>query len=73
MIWFDTDKEYDKVSGRSITEILIYMGKSPVNWSSNRREVVDTGTHGSKFIVVKSATEEALNNIYMLRSWEIQV
>ena len=72
-IWFDADNGHDQRNGRSIIGILVYIGKTPVKWSSKRQGAVETGTYGSEFIAGRSATKEALGITYVLRSWGVRI
>jgi hypothetical protein len=72
-ILFDSDHAHDKVTGRSISGIIVLVGSTPVIWKSKRQGAVQTSTYGAEFSVMRMATEEAITVRYMLRSLGIHV
>jgi hypothetical protein len=67
-IYFDADHAHDRVTGRSITGMVVYVGRTPTTWSSRRQGSVENSTYGAEFIAGKNATEEAIGLRYVLMS-----
>jgi hypothetical protein len=59
-VFVDSDHAHDKVSRRSITGILIFVGRTPVTHSSKRQGAIETSTHGAEFCAMKNAVEELI-------------
>jgi hypothetical protein len=55
---------HDKVTGRSISGVVVYVGGTPIIWKSRRQGSVNS---------MKLAVEEAITIRYMLRSLGIKV
>ncbi len=72
-IFFDSDHGYDKVTGRSMSGIIVLVGSTPIIWRSRRQGAVQTSTYGTEFSAMHMATEEAITTRYMLRSLGIAV
>ena len=45
----DADHAHDKVTRRSLTGIIIFVGRTPVFYSSKRQGAVETSTYGAEF------------------------
>jgi hypothetical protein len=72
-IFFDSDHAHDKITGRSISGIIVMVGRTPVIWKSKRQGAIQTSTYGAEFSAMRLATEEAHTIRYMLRSLGIKV
>jgi hypothetical protein len=72
-VFFDSDHGHDKVTGRSISGVIIMVGSTPVVWRSKRQGAVQTSTYGAEFSAMRLATEEIITMRYMLRSLGIKV
>jgi len=72
-IFFDSDHAHDKITGRSISGIIVMVGRTPVIWKSKRQGAIQTSTYGAEFSAMRLATEEAHTMRYMLRSLGIRV
>ena len=59
-IFSDSDHAHDKVTGRSITGLMAFVGSTPVYWKSKRQTSVQTSTFGAEFTALKSAVELAI-------------
>jgi hypothetical protein len=46
----DANLYHDIITGRSITGILHFMNKMPIDWYSKKQATVKMATYGSKFI-----------------------
>ena len=72
-IFCDSDHGHDKVTGRSISGILSFVGSTPTTWHSKRQSSVQTSTFGAEFVALKKAVEEAVTLRYHLRSMGVKV
>jgi hypothetical protein len=69
----DSDHAHDKVTQRSITGLLIFVGCTPVFWMSKRQGGIETSTYGAEFNAMKTAVEEIMSVRYMLRCLGVKV
>ena len=72
-IFCDANHGHDKVTGRSITGIIIFVGSTPILWESKRQNSVQTSIYGAEFTALKRAVEHAVTIRYHLRSMGIIV
>lgn len=72
-IFCDADHGHDVLTRRSITGIIVFVGRTPVNWISRRQGAIATSTYHAEFMALRTATEEAIAIRYMLRSLGIPV
>ncbi len=72
-VFVDSDHAHDKVSRRSISGILIFVGRTPVIYSSKRQGAIETSTYGAEFCAMKNAVEELIALRYMLRCLGVKV
>ena len=72
-IYTDSNHGHDQVTGKSITGIIVLVGRTPVHWVSKRQASVQTATFGAEFIALKKAVEEAITIRYYLQSMGVKV
>ena len=72
-MFVDADHGHDKVTGRSITGIVGFVGSTPAIWSSKRQPCVNTSTFFEEFTALKKAVEESVSLRYYLRSMGVRV
>ena len=72
-IFVDANHGHDKVTGRSISGIISFVGRTPIYWSAKRQSSVQTTTFGSEFIALKKAVEEAITLRYYLQSMGVRI
>jgi hypothetical protein len=72
-VFFDADHAHDHVTRRSISGLLVFVGSTPVIWSSKRQGCIATSTYCAEFIAMRSAVEEAISIRYMLRCLGVPV
>jgi hypothetical protein len=72
-VFFDSDHAHVKVTGWSISGVIIMVGSTPVVWRSKRQGAVQTSTYGAEFSAMHLATEEIITMRYMLHSLGIRV
>ena len=69
----DADHAHDKVTGRSVTGMILFVGSTPVVWISKQQTSVQTSTFGAEFVALKKAVEEVVAIRYHLRSMGVKV
>ena len=69
----DSDHAYDKVTRRSITGLLILIGRTPVYFLSKRQGAIATSTYGAEFCAMRTAVEEVQAVRFMLRCLGVRV
>ena len=72
-VFFDADHAHDTVTRRSISGLLVFVGSTPVIWSSKRQGCIATSTYCAEFVAMRSAVEEAISIRYMLRCLGVPV
>eukprot|EP00957_Ditylum_brightwellii_P210041 15364505-Ditylum_brightwellii.AAC.1 len=63
----DSDHAHDKMTRRSITRLIIFVGRTPVIYQSKRQGEIETSRYGAKFMAMKTAVEEVMVLCYMMR------
>ena len=69
----DADHAHDRQTRRSISGIIIFVGRTPVVWISKRQGSVQASTYGAEFNAMRTAIEEILSIRYSLRSFGVPV
>ena len=72
-IFVDANHGHDRMTGRSITGLISFVGRTPVYWMSKRQSMVQTPTFGAEFVSLKKAVGEAVTLRYYLRSMGVRV
>ena len=72
-MFVDSDHAHDKVTRRSITGLIILVGRTPVFYYSKRQGAVETSTYSAEFMAMRYAVEEAVAIRYMLRCLGVKV
>ena len=49
------------LTGRSVTEILSFINKTPIDWFSKKQSTVETATYGSEFVAARTAVERLID------------
>eukprot|EP00957_Ditylum_brightwellii_P066467 5045770-Ditylum_brightwellii.AAC.1 len=58
--YVDSDHTCDKMTRRSITRLIIFVGRSPVMYQSKQQGAIETSTYGDKFMAINTAVEEVM-------------
>lgn len=66
-IFIDSNHGHDRVTGKSITRLLGFVGGTPITWNEKRQSSVMTSSFGAEFISLKRAVEEAISCRYYCR------
>ena len=69
----DSDHAHDKVTRRSITGLIIFVGRTPVQYMSKRQGAIETSTYGAEFVAMRTAVEEVMSVRYMLRCLGVRI
>ena len=56
--YVDANLYHDMISGRSVTGILHFANKTPVDWFAKLQSTVETATFGSEYSAGRTATEQ---------------
>ena len=65
--YVDANLYHDMITGRSVTGILHFANKTPIDWFSKKQATVETATYGSEFVAARTCTEQAIDLRTMLR------
>ena len=71
--FIDSDHAHDKITRRSITGLLVLIGRTPVFFLSKRQGAIETSTYGAEFCAMRTAVEEVQSIRYMLRCLGVKV
>ena len=69
----DSDHAHDKVTRRSVTGMMIFLGRTPIFFSSKRQGAIETSTYGAEFCAMRTAVEELISVRYMMRCLGVKV
>jgi hypothetical protein len=69
----DSDHAHDLTTRRSITGLLILVGRTPVFILSKRQGAIETSTYGAEFCGMRTAVEEVQSVRYMMRCLGVKV
>ena len=66
-VYVDSDHAHDEITRRSITGLIIFVGRTPVFALPRRQGAIETSTYSAEFMAMKTAVEEVMSVRYMLR------
>ena len=69
----DADHAHDYATRRSVSGIILFVGRTPVVWMSKRQSSTQASTYGAEFMAARATTEEILSLCYFLRSFGVPV
>ena len=72
-MFVDADHAHNKITGRSITGLVVFVGSTPIIWHLKRQQAVATSTFSAEFTALKAAVEECVSLRYHMRSMGIPV
>ena len=64
---FDANHAHDLDTRRSVTGVLIYLNKTPIQSYCKRQNTVESATYGSELVAARIATELTMAMRYRLR------
>ena len=59
--FIDANLYHDLISGKSVTGILHFFNKTPIDWFSKLQSTVETATFGSEYVVARTCTEQIID------------
>ena len=62
---------HDMITGCSITGILHFLNKMPINWYAKKQETVETTTHGSEYVTTCVCVNQVVH--LMLTLWYLDI
>ena len=65
-VFVDSDHGHDKLTRRSITGLIAFLGRTPEFYLSKRQGAIETSTYGAKFCAMKTGVEETIATRYMM-------
>jgi hypothetical protein len=69
----DSDHGHNNVTRRSVSGIILVVGRTPVAAFSKRQGAVQSSTYGAEFIAARTTVEEMLSLRFLLRSFGVPV
>ena len=63
----DANLMHDLSTGRSVTGILHFLNKTPIDWYSKKQATVETATYGSEFVAARTCVEQIIDLRLTLR------
>jgi hypothetical protein len=57
----DINLFHDVLAGQSVTGVLHLVNNAPADWFAEKQAAVETETHGSEFVGVRTATEQIVD------------
>ena len=58
---------YDEPNGGSVTVILHFLNKAPLEWFTRKQLTVETANFGSEFVTARTATERIMETRHIIR------
>lgn len=65
--YVDANLYHDWVSGKSVTGVLHFLNKTPIDWHTKKQATVETATYGSEFIAARTCIEQIIALRHSLR------
>jgi hypothetical protein len=59
--YVDANLYHDLISGKSVTGILHFFNKTPIDWFSKLQSTVETATFGSEYVAARTCTEQIID------------
>ena len=59
--YVDANLFHDMISGRSVSGILHFLNKTPIDWFSKLQATVETATYGSEFVAARTCTDQVID------------
>jgi hypothetical protein len=57
----DANLYHDIITGRSVTAILHFLNKFPIDWYSKKQATVETATYGSEYISARTCVNQIVD------------
>ena len=72
-VFVDRDHGHDKVTRRSITSLIAFLGWMPAFYLSKRQGAIQTSTYGAELCAMKTGVEETISIRYMMQCLGINI
>ena len=72
-VFVDSDHAHDKITRRSITGMIVILGRTPILGRSKRQGSIETSTYRAEFNAMRTTVEEVIAIRYMLRALGVKV
>jgi hypothetical protein len=59
-VFVDSDHAHDKITRTSVTGMMIFVGKTPIFFSSKQQGAIKTSTYVAEFCAFRHAAEETI-------------
>ena len=69
----DANLMHDLISGKSLTGILHFFNKTPIDWFTKLQATVETATFGSEYVAARQCTEQVTDLRLTLRYLGVRV
>jgi hypothetical protein len=63
----DANLYHDRLTGRSVTGLILMVNKTPIDWFSKKQISVESATYGSEFVAARIGTHKIVEMRYDLR------
>ena len=60
--YFDANLTHDILSGKSVTGVIHFWNKTPMDWYSKKQSTAKTATYGSEFLANRTCFEQAIDH-----------
>ena len=71
--YVDADHARDKVTGRSVTGIVMLLNNTLITWMSKWQQTIETSTYGLELVAARIATDLVIEMRYKLRMLGIKL
>jgi hypothetical protein len=62
----DANLYHDIITGRSVTGIIHFLNRTPIDWLSNKQNTVETSTYGSEYVASRIAIIDFRNTLRLM-------
>jgi hypothetical protein len=69
----DANLYHDIITGRSVTGIIHFLNRTPIDWFSKKQNTVETSTYGSEYVASRIAAEQIIDLRNTLRFMGIPI
>ena len=71
--YHDANLYHNVITGRSVTGIIHFVNKTPIDWYSKKQSTVETATYGSEYVSAKTCVEQIIDLRNTLRYLGVSV
>ena len=65
--YVDANLYHDMITGRSVTGVLHFLNKTPLEWYAKKQATVETATYGSEFVASRTCIDQLVDIRIALR------